>query len=166
MDLKKDGKWIQNKEFTAQDLELTKAHKYRPKIKHLVTNSRKLNSSRDIKKIGTADSDYSLVGTHPQPKCRRIPCLNEHCARARKFAHKTFSCSHSGHNTARCHPLQNVLGIPGYEMAIVDNIPLIFNQLEAQSAFPRNPLEERGHTSFLMIAPKLEIHIMPTPLIL
>jgi hypothetical protein len=89
-------------------------------------------------------SDNSLVCTHPKPKCRRISCLNEHCARACKLAHKTFSCSHSGHNTARCHPFQNVLGVPGHEMPIVDDIPLIFNQLEAQSALSRNRLGEKG----------------------
>ena len=82
-----------------------------------------------------------------------------------EFANQAFAGTNAGNHTTTCHALEHVLAIPSYQMSIIDNVLLTFLHLHTTSACSRTH-PAKVLTSFLMIAPQLEIHIIPIPLIL
>ena len=88
-----------------------------------------------------------------------------------ELAHQTFTCRQSGDDAATGDTLQDVLAVPGDEVAIVDNVFLVGQHLRESSqpdGFPGQAIlcSPSSLTSFLMMAPKLVIQRIPTPLIL
>ena len=56
----------------------------------------------------------------------RIPRLHEDRPRTGELAHQPFARADAGDDTPARHALQDVLAIPGYEVAVVDDVFLAF----------------------------------------
>lgn len=69
------------------------------------------------------------MSRHPLRKRTRIPCLHKHGSRTSKLAHETFARRHGTHDAAAGHALQDVLAVPRYEMAVVDDVFLVGSEL-------------------------------------
>ena len=59
----------------------------------------------------------------------RIPGLDEDSAGTCELAYQAFTRSHATDDTTRGNALENVLGVPGNEMAVVDNVSLTILEL-------------------------------------
>lgn len=64
------------------------------------------------------------MGTQPGSKSSRIPCLHEDSARTREFTNESFTTAEAGDDTAGSRALEDVVAVPGYEMAVVDDVLL------------------------------------------
>ena len=91
--------------------------------------------------IPTASSQYQSVVTHiirlrrlnATEVCREsgcIPGLQEYGTRASEFAHETFARAYARDNATASNTLDHVLAIPSNEVAVVDDVPLAFLQLQ------------------------------------
>lgn len=67
--------------------------------------------------------------SHPSCEFLRISRLHEYGPRARKLAHQAFSAADARDDAPARHALHHVLAVPGYEMAVVDDVFLAFDEL-------------------------------------
>ena len=67
--------------------------------------------------------------THPSREFLRIPRLHEHRPRPRKLADHAFATADAGDDAPTRHALHHILTVPGYEMAVVDDVFLAFDEL-------------------------------------
>ena len=65
------------------------------------------------------------IRRQPRGKCLGIPRLHEHRPRSSEFAYQSLTRGHVRHDTARGHTLENVLAVPGDEVAVVDDVLLV-----------------------------------------
>ena len=117
----------------------------------------------------TRCSSAGTVCTHPCCESWRIPRLHEYCPWTGELAYQPFTRCDARNDTSAGHALHHILGVPCYKVAIVDDVFLTFYKLFVtgcrQSLTSANLCFIGGKwlTSFLKIAPKLEIHINPAP---
>lgn len=71
--------------------------------------------------------------SHPRRKFLGVPRLHEHRPWARKLADQAFSTADTGYNASARYALHHILAVPGYEMAIVDDVFLAFHKLNSLS---------------------------------
>ncbi len=67
--------------------------------------------------------------THMRCESDRIPCLHIHRSRPRELAYETLTGRHARYDSTRCNALEDVLTVPGDEVAVVDDVALAFYQL-------------------------------------
>ena len=71
--------------------------------------------------------DNTIGRTH------RIPRLDKDGARASELADEALCRRQTRDDTTRCHPFHDILGIPGDEVAIVNDVLLSIDKLIAVS---------------------------------
>ena len=69
---------------------------------------------------------------HPYRELSRIPSLHEDRPRAGKLADQAFSTADAGNDASARHALHHVLAVPGYEMAVVDDVLFAFDELRCR----------------------------------
>lgn len=118
--------------------------------------------------------DLICLASGTSNKTYRVPRLDEHRPWPGEFAHQALPRREARDDAARSDPLHHVLGIPGDQVAIVDNVLFSIIELPGFLSVPHDQLmpttrafsfQERL-TSFLIIAPKLVSHNRPVPLTL
>ena len=108
------------------------------------------------------------VRHHPSCELCGVPGLHEDCARSSEFAHEAFAGREVRHHAATGDTLHDVLQVPRYQLAVVDNILLVWLKLRNLIS-KMDGSEMYGsttQTSFRMIAPKLVTQRTPLPLTL
>lgn len=107
--------------------------------------------------------------SHPCRKLLGVPSLHEHRPRAGKLADQAFSTTDARDDASARYTLHDVFAVPGYEMAVVDDVFFAFHKLRphCQWCGVLDEGEDKAElTSFRMMAPKLANHRIPVPLIL
>jgi hypothetical protein len=69
------------------------------------------------------------IRCQPCPKRLRIPRLHKHRARARKLTHQPLASVHIRQDPARRHALEHVFAVPRNEVAVIDDVLLVFFKL-------------------------------------
>lgn len=112
------------------------------------------------------DLRLSSMGSHPHRKRSRVAGLHEDSPRPRKFTNQTLTRANAGDDAPTGHSFHDIFAIPRYQVAVVDYVFLFRLELRMLSE-GSTYWDEVFHelTSFLTIAPKLDIHIIPVPLI-
>lgn len=95
------------------------------------------NDERDNHLSEAARFPVSCIGSmcsHPHTKLRWVPRLHKYRPRSCEFADKTFPTADTGDDASASHALHDVFGVPGDQMAVVDDILFAFFELHVQSA--------------------------------
>ena len=69
------------------------------------------------------------MSCHIQSKLVRVSRLHEDRPWPSKLAHKAFTCAHIAYDTAARNSFEDIIAIPCYEMAVVDDVLLAFAEL-------------------------------------
>lgn len=79
------------------------------------------------------------LGGQEKGAAYRISGLDEYRARSGEFAHEAFRRRKTGDKTTRSYSLEHIFGVPGYQVAIVDNVLLSFNKLSHTASVSQAP---------------------------
>jgi hypothetical protein len=68
--------------------------------------------------------------TKQRSKSRRIPSLHVNGTRTSKLTHQALTTGDTGYNAAGSHTLQDVLAVPGYQVAVINYVFFAIEELD------------------------------------
>ena len=74
-------------------------------------------------------SYITTLSRHPHAELLWVPRLHENSPRPCELTHQSLSAANARNDATARYTLHDILGIPGYEMAVVDDVLFAFDKL-------------------------------------